>query len=88
MNWLKGVKKQFQFAKHLWLLVAIAPKEIMQLNNRRAPQLQNAFTKTGTGLIELRRMEACEEVVGKLAATNKVTYLPKNLNMLFNASLS
>ncbi|MES1905044.1 MAG: Prohibitin-1, subunit of the prohibitin complex (Phb1p-Phb2p), partial [Paramarteilia canceri] len=52
-----------------------------------ASLLQNAFTKTGLGLIEFRKLEACEEIVEKLSSSGKVSYLPKNDKMLLNLGL-
>jgi len=52
-----------------------------------AKLLQDAFTKCGTGLIEFRKIEACEEIVSNLANSKKVHFLPSSKNMLLNLGL-
>ncbi|MEN2497640.1 MAG: hypothetical protein MHMPM18_002004 [Marteilia pararefringens] len=49
-----------------------------------ASLLQNAFTKTGLGLLEFRRLEASEEIVSELSRSSKITFIPKNSSMLLN----
>lgn len=50
-----------------------------------AEQLGRAFTEAGEGLIELRRLEAAEEIAGLLSRSRNVAYLPgSGQNMLLN----
>jgi len=49
-----------------------------------AKMLSEAFNKVGDSLIELRKMEAAEEIAGNLARSRNVTYLPKDKGMLLN----
>ena len=49
-----------------------------------AKMLSDAFDKVGDSLIELRKMEAAEEIAGNLAGSRNVTYLPKDNGMLLN----
>lgn len=38
--------------------------------------LAKSFTEAGDGLIELRRLEAAEEIAGTLSRSRNVAYLP------------
>lgn len=44
--------------------------------------LSKAFNEAGDGLIELRKLEAAEEIAETLAKSKNVAYLPKDLNAL------
>ncbi|KAI6174846.1 Band 7 protein domain containing protein [Aphelenchoides bicaudatus] len=44
--------------------------------------LSKAFSEAGDGLIELRKLEAAEEIAEVLAKSKNVAYLPKDLNAL------
>ncbi|KAI1729712.1 SPFH domain / band 7 family domain-containing protein [Ditylenchus destructor] len=44
--------------------------------------LAKAFSEVGDGLIELRKLEAAEEIAEVLAKSKNVTYLPKNISPL------
>ena len=46
--------------------------------------LASAFKEAGDGLIELRKMEAAEEIAEKLSHSRNVAYLPRGQNMLLN----
>lgn len=46
--------------------------------------LAQAFAQAGDGLIELRKLEAAEEIAENLANSRNVTYLPKDLGLLMN----
>lgn len=49
-----------------------------------AKMLSLAFDQVGDSLIELRKMEAAEEIAANLAYSRNVTYLPKDKGMLLN----
>jgi len=49
-----------------------------------AKMLSDAFNKVGDSLIELRKMEAAEEIARNLSYSKNVTYLPKDKGMLLN----
>ena len=49
-----------------------------------AKMLSKAFDKVGDSLIELRKMEAAEEIAANLAGSRNVVYLPKDKSMLLN----
>ena len=49
-----------------------------------AKMLSDAFDQVGDALIELRKMEAAEEIASNLAGSRNVTYLPKDNGMLLN----
>jgi prohibitin 1 len=44
--------------------------------------LSKAFAEAGDGLIELRKLEAAEEIAEVLAKSKNVAYLPKDMNAL------
>jgi len=46
--------------------------------------LSKAFKEAGDGLIELRRIEAAEEIAEMLAKNKNVVYLPKEMNALLS----
>jgi len=46
--------------------------------------LAKAFKEAGDGLIELRRIEAAEEIAELLARNKNVVYLPKEMNALLS----
>ena len=45
-------------------------------DSQAAQLLSNAFQEAGDGLIELRRLEAAEEIAGSLSRSRNVAYLP------------
>nr|CAD2198887.1 unnamed protein product [Meloidogyne enterolobii] len=46
--------------------------------------LAQVFSQVGDGLIELRKLEAAEEIAELLASSKNVTYLPKDINPLIS----
>ena len=46
--------------------------------------LAKAFAEVGEGLIELRRLEAAEEVAQIMSRSRNVAYLPDGQNVLMN----
>jgi prohibitin 1 len=44
--------------------------------------LAKVFSNVGDGLIELRKLEAAEEIAELLASSKNVAYLPKEINPL------
>ena len=49
-----------------------------------AKLLAKAFSDAGEGLVELRKIEAAEEIAERLAKAKNVTYLPSNQSTLLN----
>lgn len=49
-----------------------------------AKLLAQAFKDAGDGLIELRKIEAAEEIAERMSKSRNVIYLPGNQNTLFN----
>lgn len=49
-----------------------------------AKMLSDAFDTVGDSLIELRKMEAAEDIAANLAGSRNVVYLPKDKGMLLN----
>jgi len=49
-----------------------------------AKMLSKAFESVGDSLIELRKMEAAEEIATNLSHSRNITYLPKDKGMLLN----
>lgn len=49
-----------------------------------AELLAKAFAEAGDGLIELRRIEAAEDIAYQLSRSRQVSYLPGNQNTLLN----
>ena len=45
-------------------------------DSQAAQLLSNAFQEAGDGLIELRRLEAAEDIAGTLSRSRNVAYLP------------
>lgn len=46
--------------------------------------LAGAFKEAGEGLVELRKLEAAEEIAERLSRSRNVAYLPHGQNMLLN----
>lgn len=46
--------------------------------------LADAFKEAGEGLVELRKLEAAEEIADRLSRSRNVAYLPHGQNMLLN----
>jgi len=46
--------------------------------------LAQAFAQAGDGLIELRKLEAAEEIAEVLAQSKNISYLPKDINLLMS----
>eukprot|EP01029_Cantina_marsupialis_P016494 TRINITY_DN367_c0_g2_i3.p1 TRINITY_DN367_c0_g2~~TRINITY_DN367_c0_g2_i3.p1 ORF type:complete len:273 (-),score=109.91 TRINITY_DN367_c0_g2_i3:468-1286(-) len=55
-----------------------------EVESEAANLVSNALASHGSGLIEIRRIEAAREVAEKLAVSPGVTYLPSGNNMLLN----
>ena len=54
-------------------------------DSQAADLLSKAFQEAGEGLIELRRLEAAEEIAGMLSRSKNVAYLPgSGQNLLLN----
>ena len=54
-------------------------------DSKAAELLASSFEKAGDGLIELRKLEAAEEIAGTLSRSRNVAYLPGGgQNMLLN----
>ena len=52
---------------------------------KAAQLMSKAFQEAGDGLIELRRLEAAEEIAGTLSRSRNVAYLPgSGQNLLLN----
>lgn len=49
-----------------------------------ASMLAKAFGDAGEGLVELRRIEAAEDIAYQLSRSRQVSYLPAGQNMLLN----
>ena len=46
--------------------------------------MSDAFKRAGNGLIELRKLEAAEEIAQNLSASRNVAYLPEGQGVLMN----
>lgn len=44
--------------------------------------LAKAFSEVGDGLIELRKIEAAEEIAESLSKSKNIVYIPKEMNAL------
>jgi len=53
-------------------------------NLQAAIMLASAFKDAGEGLVELRRIEAAEDIAYQLAKSRNVTYLPTGQSTLVN----
>ncbi|KJH43621.1 SPFH/Band 7/PHB domain protein [Dictyocaulus viviparus] len=51
-----------------------------------AKLLSKAFADAGDALVELRKIEAAEEIAERMSKSKNVTYLPGNQNILLNVS--
>ncbi|CAH9085142.1 unnamed protein product [Cuscuta europaea] len=51
-----------------------------------AKLISDATAAAGSGLIELRRIEASKEIASTLAKSPNIQYLPKNNNLLLGLS--
>lgn len=49
-----------------------------------AQLLAKSFAEAGDGLVELRRIEAAEDIAYQLSRSRQVSYLPAGQNMLLN----
>jgi len=49
-----------------------------------AQLVSDALSKSGTGMIEIRRIEAAKSIADSLARSRNVTWLPNSSNMLLN----
>lgn len=49
-----------------------------------AQLISDALLQSGTGLIQLRRIEAARDIAGTLASGRNITYLPGKGNVLLN----
>ena len=55
-----------------------------QGDSEAAEMLSTAFANVGDGLIELRKLEAAEEIADTLGRSPNITYLPGGQNVLLN----
>lgn len=46
--------------------------------------LAKSFGEAGEGLVELRRIEAAEDIAYQLSRSRNITYLPSGQNILMN----
>lgn len=53
-------------------------------DSKAAELLSKAFIDAGEGLIELRKLEAAEDIAQQLARSRNVLYLPKGQQTLLN----
>lgn len=53
-------------------------------DSQAAGLLAKAFGDAGEALVELRRIEAAEEIAGNLSKSRNVIYLPGNQSTLLN----
>lgn len=51
---------------------------------RGAALIAQSFKEAGEGLIELRKIEAAEEIAERISRAPNVAYLPSGSNMLLN----
>jgi len=51
---------------------------------RGAKLLASSFKEAGEGLVELRKIEAAEEIADRMSKSRNVAYLPGGQNMLLN----
>jgi len=49
-----------------------------------AQLIANAISEAGEGLVQLRKLEAAEEIAGMMAKSRNVSYLPSNQNVLLS----
>lgn len=49
--------------------------------------LAKSFASAGQGLVELRRIEAAEDIAYQLSKSRNVTYLPEGQNVLLNQQM-
>lgn len=55
---------------------------------RGAKLLANSFKEAGEGLVELRKIEAAEEIAERMSKSRNVAYLPGGQKMLLNLPVS
>ena len=53
-------------------------------DSKGAELLAKALGEAGEGLVELRKIEAAEDIANSLSKTRNVAYLPKGQNILMN----
>ena len=53
-------------------------------DSEAAKMLAKSFGSSGDGLIELRRIEAAEDIAYQLSKNRNVSYLPEGVNALLN----
>ena len=51
---------------------------------RGAEMIAQAFQDVGEGLIELRKLEAAEEIAETISVARNISYLPHGQNLLLN----
>lgn len=59
-----------------------------QAEAHAAKILSDAMEKAGTGIVELRRIEAAKEIAGTLSSSKNISYLPGGQSILLNMSSS
>lgn len=57
-------------------------------DSEAAKLLAKSFGSSGDGLIELRRIEAAEDIAYQLAKNRNVSYLPDGVNALLGMPMS
>ncbi|KAK3743447.1 hypothetical protein QZH41_010913, partial [Actinostola sp. cb2023] len=78
---LSNISKPFQFqAEHLKQAAVITAEG----DARGAQLLATSFKEAGEGLIELRKIEAAEEIAERMSKSRNVAYLPGGQKMLLN----
>lgn len=55
-----------------------------QGDSEAATMLAKSFGDAGEGLIELRRIEAAEDIAHQLSRSRNISYLPSGQNILLN----
>ncbi|EGD78589.1 prohibitin protein Wph [Salpingoeca rosetta] len=56
-------------------------------DSKAAKLISNALQEHGTGLIELRKIEAAKDIAGTLSRSRNVAYLPGGKNLLLNMNV-
>jgi len=73
----KFVVEKAEFEKQATVIRASGEAEAAEVLNQ-------AFKKSGSGFIELRRIEAAKDIADALARSRNVTYLPSGQSVLMN----
>lgn len=73
----KFVVEKSEFEKQATVIRAGGEAEAAEVLNK-------AFRQSGSGFVELRRIEAAKEIADSLARSRNVTYLPTGQSVLMN----